>query len=120
MKITGEVQEGICLITLDGQIVGGLESMQLKAIVQDNLDKGVRAFMINMSQAEWFNSTGLGILISCLRLIKEARGALALFDINDKVRSLLAITKLITMFDRFDTQEQAEVFLKKHIRTVSA
>jgi anti-sigma B factor antagonist len=56
---------------------------------------------------EWMNSTGLGILISGLTTLRNNGGELKLACVTDKIQSLLTITKLITVFENFDTIEDA-------------
>jgi anti-sigma B factor antagonist len=53
------------------------------------------------------NSTGLGLLISGLTTLRKAGGELRLANVTDKIESLLAITKLITVFKAYDSVEEA-------------
>jgi anti-sigma B factor antagonist len=53
------------------------------------------------------NSTGLGALMGSMTTLKSAKGDLKLSRVTDKVKSLFMITKLITIFDTFETIEEA-------------
>jgi len=53
------------------------------------------------------NSTGLGILISGLTTLKNNGGELKLANVTDKIQSLLTITKLVTVFEAYDSTEEA-------------
>ena len=58
------------------------------------------------------NSTGLGILISSYTTLRNNQGELKLANVTDKIRSLLTSTKLVTVFDSYDSVEQAVNALK--------
>jgi anti-sigma B factor antagonist len=58
------------------------------------------------------NSTGLGILISCLTTLKNAGGELKLSNVTDNIKSLLTITKLVTVFDTYDSSDEAIAAMK--------
>ncbi|MGH8004856.1 MAG: STAS domain-containing protein, partial [Limisphaerales bacterium] len=63
--------------------------------------------VIDLSDVDWMNSTGLGILISGLTTMRGSGGELKLARVTDKIQSLLVITKLVTVFESHDSVEAA-------------
>ncbi len=71
------------------------------------MDKGKKHVVIDLSGVKFMNSSGLGMLIGALTTVKKADGQLKLARVTDKIESLLIITKLITIFESFDTVDEA-------------
>ncbi len=69
--------------------------------------------MIDLKEVDWMNSTGLGIMISCLKTVREAGGDMKLANVTDKIKSLLTITKLITVFDAYNSTDDAVASIGK-------
>jgi anti-sigma B factor antagonist len=69
--------------------------------------QGFRRFVIDLGGADWMNSSGLGMLISGLKTIRDYQGNLKLARIPEKIQSVLEITKLVTVFQRSDSVEEA-------------
>lgn len=75
-----------------------IHSGELKALVNKEIlnNKNIALDLINIGTV---NSSGLGILISCLKLVKENQGNFRLLNVNDKIRKIFNITKLYLIFD---------------------
>jgi anti-sigma B factor antagonist len=71
------------------------------------IGQGKKKVIIDLSKVDWMNSTGLGILISGLTTMRNSDGELKLANVTDKIQSLLTITKLITVFECYDSVEEA-------------
>ena len=67
----------------------------------------LRLTRIDLAGVDWMNSTGLGILISGLTTLRNNKGELKLANVTDKIQSLLAITRLITVFETHDSIAEA-------------
>ena len=63
--------------------------------------------MVNLSDVGFMNSSGLGMLISGMTTLRNAGGDLRLSALPEKVRTLLVVTKLSTVFKVFDTDDDA-------------
>jgi len=74
--------------------------------VHEYIQQNKKNFVIDMARVDWMNSVGLGMLISALTTIKNAGGRLVLANIT-KIESILTITRLITVFDHYDSREDA-------------
>lgn len=99
--------EGISIIAPEGKILGGADAAQLNDIVHKLIQEKKNKFIIDLKAVELVNSSGLGILISNLTNVKNNGGDLRLAQVNDKVRQILQITKLLTVFRLFDTLDDA-------------
>ena len=103
-----EREEGdVVVLELSGKIMGGPDASLLKQKLDDLLDKGRTKVVADMSKVKWMNSSGLGILISGLATMRNKNGNLKLSNVTDKIQSLLMITKLLTVFDTFESTEEA-------------
>ena len=107
MKINHREENGVVVIEPKGKIMGGPESTELHDLLHDMIDRGKLKVVIDLGKVDWMNSTGLGLLISGLTTLRKAGGELRLANVTDKIESLLAITKLITVFKAYDSVEEA-------------
>jgi len=107
MKLTDREQNGVVILEPKGKIMGGPDASLLHDKLHEVLEAGKRKVVIDLSQVEWMNSTGLGILISTYTTLRNNDGELKLANVTDKIRSLLTITKLVTVFDTHDSVDEA-------------
>lgn len=107
MKMNVNEHERAVVFELKGKIMGGPDSVVFHDTLKEYIDKGHKRFVLDLVKVDWMNSSGLGILISGLTTIRNADGELKLARVTDKIESLLMITKLITVFDTYDTIEDA-------------
>lgn len=70
----------------------------LREAVVEELDKGVRRFVIDFSRTGYIDSAGLGVLISISKQVRAEGGELSLTNLNEDLRSLFHLTKLDTLF----------------------
>ena len=90
-----------------GKIMGGPDASLLHDQLHEYIQQGKKKVIIDLSKVDWMNSTGLGILISALTTLKKNQGELKLANVTDKIQSLLTITKLVTVFETYDSVDQA-------------
>ena len=90
-----------------GKIMGGPDASMLHDQLHEYIKQGKKKVIIDLSKVDWMNSTGLGILISALTTLKKNQGELKLANVTDKIQSLLTITKLVTVFETYDSVDQA-------------
>jgi len=96
----------ITIVTVDGELTVG-NRQELKANVLDRLERGDRKFLIDFSSSSYIDSSGLGVLVSLSKKIREAGGALRLAGLNEDLRTLFELTKLDTLFQIADTRAAA-------------
>ena len=107
MRLSDRIENGIVIMEPKGKIMGGPDATLLHDKLHEYLENDQRQIVIDLAKVEWMNSTGLGILISGYTSLKNHNGALKLANVTDKIQSLLTITKLITVFDTYDSVEDA-------------
>lgn len=98
--------KGVMVVTVDGQLIVG-NRHELKQKVTDALESGERKFLIDFTKTGYIDSSGLGVLVSLSRRIREAEGDLRLSGLNEDLRTLFELTKLDTLFNIADTSSAA-------------
>jgi anti-sigma B factor antagonist len=96
------------IIDLEGQIDGGPESEKIQELIKENIEKGQRKFVLNLKNVKWLNSLGAGVLIAAYASAKREEAALKLFDVSDRVTTVLKTCGLIPeVFEVFDSEDDA-------------
>ncbi len=107
MKLSDREQDGVIVLEPRGKIMGGPDATLLHDKLYEFIQRGKTRVIIDLSRIEWMNSTGLGILIQGYTTLRNSDGQLKLARVTDKIQSLLTITKLVSVFDAYDTVEDA-------------
>ena len=107
MKLSDSERDGVAILEPKGKIMGGPDATLLHDKLHELIEKGQKKVIIDLAKVEWMNSTGLGILISSLTTLRNSQGELKLANVTDKIQSLLTITKLVTVFEAFDSVDDA-------------
>jgi anti-sigma B factor antagonist len=97
---------GVTIVRIDGQLIVG-NRQELKTLIQDGLDLGERKFLIDCSQTGYIDSSGLGVLVSLAKRVRELGGELRIAGLNEDLRSLFELTKLDSLFQISPTAEEA-------------
>lgn len=107
MKIkTTEKYEAV-IIELKGNVMGGDDTKDFNELLHKLIDQGKTRIVIDLGDVKFMNSSGLGMLIGGLTTVKKANGQYKLANITDKIESLLIITKLITIFEHYESVDKA-------------
>jgi anti-sigma B factor antagonist len=96
----------ILVVDVEGQLIVG-NRQELKQKVLDELEKGERKFLIDFSQTGYIDSSGLGVLVSLSKKIREQGGELRLANLNEDLKTLFELTKLDTLFQIADSRARA-------------
>lgn len=107
MDIKERVVKGVSILDLSGKIVLGEGDVQVKERIKDLLADGQRRVLLNLAEVNYIDSAGLGTLISSYTTAKREGGNLKLVNLTRRIQDLLAITKLITVFETFDNEAEA-------------
>ena len=99
-------QRGVVVVGVDGQLIVG-NRQELKQKVLDALDGGAKKFVIDFSKTGYIDSSGLGVLVSLSKKIREQGGDLKLAGLNEDLQTLFELTKLDTLFAITKTPEEA-------------
>lgn len=106
MSFTVTQHRDVCVVEVEGQLIVG-NRQDLKKKVLDELEKGGRKVLIDFARTGYIDSSGLGVLVSLAKKIREAGGELRLANLSDDLRTLFELTKLDTLFQISDSRERA-------------
>ncbi len=99
-------QNDITIIEVTGQLIVG-NRQELKEDVLKLLESGARKFLIDFRDTAYIDSSGLGVLVSLSKKIREKGGEMRLSNLNEDLRTLFELTKLDTLFDIADSRDEA-------------
>jgi len=98
---------GVTVVDISGRIVLGEESAALRALVCDLLADGQRKILFNLGDVQYIDSSGVGHLASAVASVRKLQGELKLFNLANKIREVLQITKLHTVIEIMDSEAAA-------------
>ena len=90
-------KDDVTLIEVGGQLIVGNRQL-LKEQVLDQLERGDRKFIVDFSKTDYIDSSGLGVLVTLSKKIREQGGQLSLDSLSEDLRNLFELTKLDTLF----------------------
>ena len=97
----------IVIVSAKEKLMGGGETESYHEMVKELLSGGNNKIIADLSKVRWINSKGLGMLMACFTSCKNAGGDFKVVGATEKVKSLLMMTKLLTIFEAFDTVDEA-------------
>ncbi len=107
MKIKTSERYGAVVIELKGNVMGGEDTKDFNDHLHKLIDEDKKNIVVDLADVKFMNSSGLGMMIGGLTTMKKADGSLKLARVTEKIESLLIITKLITIFETFETVDAA-------------
>jgi len=107
LKMTNREVDGVSVVALDGRIVLGEESNALREKVKSLVAEGKKKIVLNMDNITFIDSAGLGTLVAAHHSVKSQGASLRLCHLGSKFQEVLQITKLLTVFDVFNTEAEA-------------
>lgn len=107
MKMNEKTSGDITILELSGKIMGGPDAALLNDKLHELIEAGKSKVVADLEKVNWMNSSGLGILIGGLTTMRNNGGDLKLANITDRIQSLLMITKLLTVFETFESVDKA-------------
>jgi serine protease AprX len=99
--------EGVTVLDMDGKITADEGSTALRNVIRRLLEEGKRDILLNLSGVGYIDSTGISELLSSLVTIRREAGQLTILHLTQKLQDLLAITKLLTVFDVYESEDDA-------------
>ena len=98
-----QLDSGIAVVTIAGRLAMGGETERLDATVKGLLERDQKRFVLDITTLDYADSSGIGMLVSCLTNVKKAGGELKLAGANPRIRRILTMTGVDTMMPMFDT-----------------
>ncbi len=97
----------VTILDLDGKVTIGEGSVALRGAIRRLLGEGKKKILLNLASVGYVDSSGIGELVSSYTAVNKEGGTLKLLKLTQKIQDLLAITKLLTVFDVFDDEGEA-------------
>ena len=107
MQIDERSVGNVTVLGLKGELKLGDGQALLKDKIHSLLHQGRTLILVDLGGVTYIDSSGIGELASSFTSVGRAGGAIKLLNLTKRVRDLLAITKLLTVFDCFDTEQEA-------------
>jgi len=107
MKVNVRQRDGVTILDLKGKITIGVGDVALRNAVQDAINGGATKVVINLKDVTTIDSSGVGELVSAYTTATNRGAKLRLANLPAKVTDILQITQLITVFDVFDSEDEA-------------
>jgi anti-sigma B factor antagonist len=120
LKTSTRSQGGVVIVDCYGRIVMGEETAFLRGQVKDLLNES-RQIVLNLAEVNYIDSSGLGTLVGLYTSARGVGGEIKLASLTSRVKDVLQITKLGSIFEFYDTAEEAaSTFNRQAGRTVAA
>jgi anti-sigma B factor antagonist len=107
LTIASREVDGVTVLDLNGRITLGEGSVQLREAIRDLISKGSRTILLNMGDVNYIDSSGLGELVSAYTTAKNQSASVKLLNLTKKVKDVLQLTKLYTVFDVYEDEASA-------------
>ena len=102
-----QLESGVAVITISGRLALGGETERLDAAVKGMLQKGVKKFVLDITALDYADSSGIGMLVSCLTNAKKAGGELKLVGANPRIKRILSMTGVDSILSMYGTLAEA-------------
>ena len=107
MQIEERAVGDVVVLDLKGRITLGDGDQLLKDKVNSLVNQGRKGIVLNLAGVPYIDSAGLGEIVGSYTTVSRQGGSLKLLNLTKKITDLLAITKLLTVFETFDSEDEA-------------
>ena len=107
LQIVEKEVKGVIVLELSGRIILGEESSQLRNKVRELLNQGKTRLVLDLGNVAQVDSTGLGTLVASYTTAQSQGTAMKLANLTKRVDELMHITKLVTVFETYDSVDKA-------------
>ena len=107
MQIEERIVGDVTILDLKGKMTLGEGDELLKDKINSLLASGKRKLVLNLEGVPYIDSAGLGEIVRTYTTVSRQGGSLKLLNLTKRIEDLLAITKLLTVFETYDTEQEA-------------
>ncbi len=107
MDIAERTVSGVTVLDLKGKMTLGEGDELLKDKINSLLADGKKKLILNLEGVPYIDSAGLGEIVRTYTTVSRQGGSLKLLNLTKRIEDLLSITKLLTVFETFDTEAEA-------------
>jgi anti-sigma B factor antagonist len=112
LKLTTKTKDGVLVVDCIGRIVFGDESSLIRETVKKTISENNR-IVLNLGEISYIDSGGLGTLVGLRTSAQNAGGTIKLTNLTKRVGDLLQVTKLLTVFDVYNSEAEAVESFRK-------
>lgn len=98
-----QLESGVTVVTISGRMAMGGETERLDATVKGLLQQERKNFVFDITGLDYVDSSGIGMLVSCLTNVKKAGGELKIAGANPRIRRIFAMTGVESMMPMFES-----------------
>ena len=115
MQIGERTMKNVIILDLKGKLICGNGDALLKDKIHSLVHQGRKQVLLNFGDLSYMDSPGIGEIVACYTTVSHAGGSLKLLNLTKRIPDLLAVTKLLTVFETYqDEQEAVRSFLVTH------
>ena len=107
MQIEERASGDVMILDLKGKLMIGEGDELLKDKINSLIQQGHRKLLMNLEGVPYVDSAGLGEIVRTYTTVSRQGGSLKLLNLTKRIEDLLAITKLLTVFDTYDSEQEA-------------
>lgn len=107
MKIEKRKKGDVLILDLKGKILIGDGIDELRGAINGSIKENESRVLLNFSEVPYLDSTGLGEVVRSYTSIKKEGGSVKIVNLTNKVKDLLSVTKLLTVFETFEDEDKA-------------
>ena len=107
MQIEERTNNGVIVLDLRGKITLGEGDELLKDKVNSLVNQGHKKIVLNLADVPYIDSAGLGEIVRTYTTVSRQGGSLKLLNLTKRITDLLSITKLLTVFETFESENEA-------------
>ncbi|HEY7820163.1 MAG TPA: STAS domain-containing protein [Vicinamibacteria bacterium] len=107
MRIDERTVDGVTILDLHGKMLIGEGDELLREKINQLVENGTEKIVLNLAEVPYVDSAGLGEIVRCYTTVSRKNGKLKLLHLTKRIHDLLSITKLLTVFETFESEEEA-------------
>ena len=107
MDVAVDRKDGAAVVRLTGRLTGGDDADTVYRAVDEAVNAGERHILVDLENISWTDSSGLGVLMRVHDLLRRTGGSFKLIHVPTRIVRIFEVTKLITVFELYDTEADA-------------
>lgn len=119
LTITRRATEGVVILDLAGKIRLGEGNLDLHRTLRSLVEQNEKKVLLNLADVSSIDSSGLGELVAGYATLEKSGGELKLLNLTERVAELMMITKLLTVFDVYETEADAVKSFKPDVERIT-
>lgn len=106
-EVKTEAKDGVAIIRLEGEIVLGAATNAFRSALRGALQADPKKVLVDLADVKFLDSTGIGEIVAGYTMAWEGQGQIKLCKLPQKIKDVLIITRLSTVFETYETEEEA-------------